>query len=187
MNTTKKIKKEDRISSSCLFSMQHSVCSFVGLRFCNERRMIWQIVQECEATFTNISYFTAFFSPQIIQRVLPLYPCLSLRVVLCVMNSSADKADLSFCHEGREGRQTVECSGSKSWEGLREHRYASLHIPAVPSIALSLNVTLLIRAMPQKPPATIPVYLQQPSSDRTVHSCNNILLDLARNPHPLPG
>lgn len=187
MNTTQKIKKEKRISSSPLFSMQHAVCSIASLWFCNEGRMIWQIVQEREAAFTNISSFYCLFSLRIIQRVLPIYPCLSLRAVLCVMNSSADKADLSFCHEGREGRQTVECSGSESWEGLREHRYASFHIPAVPSIALSLNVTIMIRAMPQKPPATIPVYLHQPSFHQTVHSWNNILLGLTRNPHPLPG
>lgn len=47
----------------------------------------------------------------------------------CVKNSSADKADLSFCHGGREGRQTVECPGTGSREGLWALRYASLRPP----------------------------------------------------------
>lgn len=64
----------------------------------------------------SIPLFSFFYPhPPACPSLIPLPP---LHARLCIMNSSADKADLSFCHEGREGRQTVECPGTESREGL---------------------------------------------------------------------
>lgn len=79
----------------------------------------------------------AFFPPLFSSSLHPACPSFSshptsphpLHAQQCVKNSSADKADLSFCHGGREGRQTVECPGTGSREGLWALRYASLRPP----------------------------------------------------------
>lgn len=78
-----------------------------------------------------------FFPPLFFSSLHPACPSFSshptsphpLHAQQCVKNSSADKADLSFCHGGREGRQTVECPGTGSREGLWALRYASLRPP----------------------------------------------------------
>lgn len=74
-----------------------------------------KFVQECEATCTITHPFTPFIPSPSSCMPLPI-PLPSPHVQLCIMNESADRADLSFCHGGGEGRWTVECPGTQRRE-----------------------------------------------------------------------
>lgn len=136
------------------------------------------------------------FSPlSFLLPVLPYPLCPSLHAWVCVMNSSADKSDLSSCHRGREGRWTVECPGTESREGLWAQCYASSHIPCCAcSRPLQLCLPVCFHDPCNAPigplthsclTCTNQTHPGHQSSNQAAQSCNNTAPGLTRSPpHP---
>lgn len=94
-------RKNKRMKITCPHAIQFPLLpvlpSFLSLYFLQNRE--WLVMSRAK------------------QRMPPSIPLQSsfpsFHALLCVMNSTTDTADLSYCHRGREGRQTVECPGTR--------------------------------------------------------------------------